>query len=110
MGNAWALVETERLEAALESATRNRGPGRAPAASAAQAGASHGASQTGAPQVTPEGEFEGTAEAKAIMSVLDVVEELANGIRWGQVPDDAWLEVLRETFQAHRDELRGVKP
>ena len=48
------------------------------------------------------------AARAAIASLLDVVEELANGIRWGQTPDDAWLEVLADTFREHRAEL-GVR-
>jgi hypothetical protein len=44
---------------------------------------------------------------RAIMSVLDVVEELAQGLAHGQKPDGSWAEIVSDTFEKHRRELRG---
>ncbi len=48
-----------------------------------------------------------TPEARAIASLLDVVEELCQGLAHGQTPDVEWSETVVETFQLHRAELRG---
>lgn len=48
-----------------------------------------------------------TPEARAIASLLDVVEELAQGLAWRQQPDSAWAAVVTDTFDKHRRELRG---
>jgi len=53
-----------------------------------------------------ESEFQGTPEQRAIMSLLDVVEELAGGLASGLKPDMDWYEVVYETFAKHRLEIR----
>lgn len=47
------------------------------------------------------------AESRALRSLLDVVEELAQGLAARQVPDGEWARVVSETFELHRAELRG---
>lgn len=44
---------------------------------------------------------------RAIASVLDVVEELAQGLAWRQRPGQDWAQVVADTFAMHRRELRG---
>lgn len=46
-----------------------------------------------------------SVEARAIRSLLDVVEELAQGLANGQTPDPAWAETVSEAFASHRREL-----
>ena len=41
-------------------------------------------------------------EARAINSLLDVVEEIAS-----LVGEEQWVEVVNDTFDKHRRELRG---
>lgn len=42
------------------------------------------------------------AQTRAIMSILDVVEEIAAEVSC----DPKWLEVVRQSFKEHRAELR----
>lgn len=44
---------------------------------------------------------------RAIASLLDVVEELAQGLAHGQTPTSDWADVVSDTFQKHGRELRG---
>lgn len=46
-----------------------------------------------------------TAEGRAIASMLDVVEELAQGLANGQTPEPAWANVVSDVFAEHRKEL-----
>jgi hypothetical protein len=41
----------------------------------------------------------------AVRSLLDVVEELAQGLAHGQTPEPDWTEIVVDTFAHHRDEL-----
>lgn len=47
-------------------------------------------------------EFQGSPNAKAIMSLMDIVEELADQIS----TDEDWLEVLHKALNEHRQEIR----
>lgn len=47
------------------------------------------------------------AHARALGSLLDVVEELAGGLAAGQEVEREWTDVVYATFQLHRRELRG---
>jgi hypothetical protein len=49
------------------------------------------------------------ATARAVASLIDIVEELAQGAAAGTKPDSEWLEVLVETLAKHRVEM-GFKP
>lgn len=46
------------------------------------------------------------AQHSAILSLMDVVEELCAGIAAGQKPEWEWADVVAATFKQHRDELR----
>jgi len=46
-------------------------------------------------------------ERRALLSLLDVVEEIAQGLAHGQMPEQDWAEVVTDTFDKHRRELRG---
>jgi hypothetical protein len=46
-------------------------------------------------------------EDRALLSLLDVVEELAMGLAHGQTPEVEWAQVVQDTFTTHRRELRG---
>jgi len=46
-------------------------------------------------------------ERRAIASLLDVVEELCQGLAHGQMPEREWADQVSETFAKHRRELRG---
>jgi hypothetical protein len=48
-----------------------------------------------------------SVEARALSSLLDVVEELAQGLAAGQTPEGEWANIVSETFENHRRELRG---
>jgi len=48
-----------------------------------------------------------TPEQRAITSILDVVEELAQGLAHGQTPEGDWAEIVTQVFTLHRRELRG---
>ena len=54
-------------------------------------------------------EYQGTTDvqavARAVASMLDVVEELANGLSWRQSPEPDWAEQVSATFAEHRREL-----
>lgn len=45
------------------------------------------------------------AHHRALMSLLDVVEELCQGLAHGQTPEVDWAEVVTFTFGHHRREL-----
>jgi hypothetical protein len=47
------------------------------------------------------------ATQRAVASLLDVVEELAQGLAAGQTPERDWGEQVAQTFENHRRELRG---
>lgn len=47
-----------------------------------------------------------SAERSAILSLLDVVEELAQGLANKQMPEPEWADVVTESFTEHRRELR----
>lgn len=42
----------------------------------------------------------------AVMSMLDVTEELAQGLAHGQTPEPAWADTVTMSFDEHRAELR----
>lgn len=44
---------------------------------------------------------------RAVMSLLDVVEELAQGLAHGQTPDTDWSQTVVTSFDSHRRELRS---
>jgi len=46
-------------------------------------------------------------ERRALQSLIDVVEELCLGLANGQTPEPAWAEIVQETLDKHRRELRG---
>ena len=46
-------------------------------------------------------------EIRALQSLLDVVWELCVGLAAGQVPESEWAEVVADTFDKHRAELRS---
>lgn len=48
-----------------------------------------------------------SAEARALASVLDVVEELALGLAHGQQPEVEWAQIVQDNFAKHRRDLRG---
>jgi len=48
-----------------------------------------------------------TPEARAIRSLLDVVEELVQGLAHGQRPGQDWAQIVSDNFEMHRRELRG---
>ncbi len=50
--------------------------------------------------MTPE-----QVQHRAILSLLDTVEELAQGLAHGQKPTPEWAEVVTDTFNDHRSEL-----
>lgn len=39
---------------------------------------------------------------QAVASLLDVVQELAEGLAHGQTPEPDWSAIVRDTFEAHR--------
>jgi hypothetical protein len=41
---------------------------------------------------------------QALMSLLDVVEELVMGIAHGQTPSKEWADQVQNTFDEHRQE------
>lgn len=45
------------------------------------------------------------ATRSAVLSLLDVVEELAQGLAAGQTPEREWSNVVTGTFREHRAEL-----
>lgn len=47
------------------------------------------------------------ATQRAVASLLDVVEELAQGLAHAQRPERDWGEQVAQTFEKHRRELRG---
>lgn len=47
------------------------------------------------------------AEHRALLSLLDVVQELAQGLAAGQTPEVAWADVVVATFDKHRADMRG---
>ncbi len=47
------------------------------------------------------------AVERAVASLLDVVEELAQGLAHGQTPEPDWAEVVADSFALHRRELRA---
>ena len=57
-------------------------------------------------------EFKGSEDvievSRAVASLLDVVEELAQGLAAGQEPDPDWAELVANVFRVHRHEL-GVE-
>ena len=46
-------------------------------------------------------------ERRALLSLMDVVEELALGLAHGQTPEVEWAEMVKDTFDKHRRELAG---
>ncbi len=42
----------------------------------------------------------------AVRSLLDVVEELCDGLAAGQTPTPEWVDIVRDTFKEHREEIR----
>jgi hypothetical protein len=44
---------------------------------------------------------------RAVASLLDVVEELAQGLAHAATPQPDWAEVVTDTFEQHRRELRS---
>jgi hypothetical protein len=49
-----------------------------------------------------------TPETRALQSLLDVVQELCEGLAAGQTPEPGWAAVVTETFDRHRLDLRGL--
>lgn len=45
------------------------------------------------------------ARQRAILSLLDVVEELCQGLAASQTPEQAWADIVTSTFADHRREL-----
>lgn len=45
------------------------------------------------------------AQRRALQSLLDVVEELAQGLAAGQTPGTDWAQIVADTFDGHRREL-----
>jgi hypothetical protein len=46
-------------------------------------------------------------ERRALNSLLDTVEQLCLGLAAGQMPNEEWAEMVRETLDKHRRELAG---
>jgi len=46
-------------------------------------------------------------ERRALLSLLDTVEELCLGLAHGQTPETEWTEIVHDTFDKHRRELAG---
>lgn len=47
---------------------------------------------------------------RAVRSLLDVVEELAQGLAAGQTPERDWAQIVTDTFDRHRRELLTGEP
>lgn len=45
----------------------------------------------------------------AVLSILDVLEELAQGLAWGQRPAKDWAEIVQETFEKHRLQIKASR-
>jgi hypothetical protein len=43
----------------------------------------------------------------AVRSLLDVVEELCQGLAAGQTPEREWADVVTSSFAEHREEIRA---
>jgi len=46
----------------------------------------------------------------AVRSLLDVVEELAQGLAHGQTPEPEWARLVTAAFERHRRELLTGEP
>lgn len=46
------------------------------------------------------------AQTRALLSLLDVVDELASGLAAGQTPEPDWSQLVADTFAKHGAELR----
>jgi len=49
------------------------------------------------------------AQTKALLSILDVLEELCMGLAYGQTPEKDWAQIVQDTFEGHRRELREAE-
>jgi hypothetical protein len=46
---------------------------------------------------------------QAVMSLLDVVEELTMGLAHGQTPSEEWANVVYDSFKEHRRDMREAE-
>jgi hypothetical protein len=51
-----------------------------------------------------------SVESRAIRSLLDVVEELAQGLAHGATPETDWSQLVADTFARHRREPVAGEP
>jgi hypothetical protein len=49
---------------------------------------------------------EGRILTRAVLSLLDVVEELSQGLAHRQTPEPEWSGIVADAFAGHRRELR----
>jgi hypothetical protein len=49
------------------------------------------------------------AQTSALLSILDVLEELCMGLAWGATPEKEWANLVSTSFNEHRKELREAE-
>jgi hypothetical protein len=49
------------------------------------------------------------AQTRALLSIIDVLEELCMGLAYGATPEKDWAEIVSTSFNEHRKKLREAE-